>query len=77
MSYRAPINDMTFLLKNVVDYNLLENIDHFEDSSLDTTVAILNEAAKMSEVKLNPLQTVGDHQPAYLEGSPKSRSPHF
>ena len=77
MSYRAPINDMTFLLKNVVDYNLLENTHHFEDSSLDTTVAILNEAAKMSEVKLNPLQTVGDHQPAYLENGVVRTAPGF
>ena len=64
MSYRAPINDMTFLLENVVDYNLLENTDYFEDSSLETTVAILNEASRMAEMELNPLQSIGDQQHA-------------
>ncbi|MDG2097817.1 MAG: acyl-CoA dehydrogenase [Paracoccaceae bacterium] len=77
MSYRAPINDMTFLLKNVVDYNLLENTSYFEDTSLETTVAILNEAAKMAEMELNPLQSVGDQQPAFLENGVVRTAPGF
>ena len=77
MSYRAPINDMTFLLENVVDYNLLENSDYFEDSSLETTVAILNEASRMAEMELNPLQSIGDQQPAYLENGVVRTAPGF
>ena len=77
MSYRAPINDMTFLLENVVDYNLLENSNYFEDSSLETTVAILNEASRMAEMELNPLQSIGDQQPAYLENGVVRTAPGF
>ena len=55
MSYRAPLSDISFMLANVVDYKNLSSTSLYEDASLETTSAILNEAAKLAEEVLAPL----------------------
>ena len=77
MNYQAPLSDMKFILENVVDYNNLSSTNHFEDTSLETTSAILNEAAKLAEEVLSPLQRVGDLNPATLENGVVRTSPGF
>ena len=77
MNYQVPLSDMKFMLENVVDYNNLSSTNHFEDTSLETTSAILNEAAKLAEEVLSPLQRVGDLNPAILENGVVRTSPGF
>ena len=77
MNYQAPLSDMKFILENVVDYNNLSSTNHFEDTSLEMTSAILNEAAKLAEEVLSPLQRVGDLNPAVLENGVVRTSPGF
>ena len=77
MSYRAPLSDISFMLANVVDYKNLSSTSFYEDASLETTSAILNEAAKLAEEVLAPLQRVGDLSPAILENGVVRTSPGF
>lgn len=77
MNYKVPTNDITFLLKNVVDYHLLEKTERFKDVNIEITKTILKEAAKMAEEKINPLQRVGDQQPGHLENGVVRTSPGF
>ena len=77
MSYRAPLSDISFMLANVVDYKNLSSTSLYEDASLETTSAILNEAAKLAEEVLAPLQRVGDLSPAILENGVVRTSPGF
>jgi isovaleryl-CoA dehydrogenase len=65
------------MLANVVDYKNLSSTSLYEDASLETTSAILNEAAKLAEEVLAPLQRVGDLSPAILENGVVRTSPGF
>ncbi len=77
MSYRAPVNQMTFLLNAVLGADRLAATDLFAEATSDMTDAILGEAAKMSEVVLAPLNRAGDLHPAVLENGVVRTSPGF
>ena len=59
-SYRAPVEDVTFLLNDVFQIDRYNNLPGFSDASPDVRDAILSEAAKFSEQVLQPLNRVGD-----------------
>ena len=69
--YKAPLRDINFVLKNVLNAN-----EHFaslagrEEVSEDLLDAILSEGAKFSENVLSPLNQVGDQ-----EGGDEAESP--
>lgn len=77
MTYRAPIDDYTFLFENVVGFDRVSGTERFADASMDTVSAILTEAGKMCEEVLAPLQRAGDTHPAYLENGVVRTSPGF
>src|SRR6201992_1521185 len=58
--YKAPIEDVTFLLNDVFQIDRYDNLPGFSDASADVREAILGEAAKLSEQILQPLNRVGD-----------------
>ncbi len=58
--YKAPVEDVTFLLNDVFQIDRYDNLPGFSDASSDVREAILNEAAKLSEEVLQPLNRVGD-----------------
>ena len=58
--YKAPVEDVTFLLNDVFQIDRYDNLPGFTDSSADVREAILGEAAKLSEEVLQPLNRVGD-----------------
>ena len=64
--YTAPTKDMQFLLHDVMDISSFD-IPGYEDLDRDTTSAILEEAGKLAENVLQPLNTVGDEQGCTLE----------
>ncbi len=69
-SYKAPVADMQFVLKNVVGLNRLEKAKDLDDQMLAT---ILEEAGKLAGDVLAPLNRVGDQTGAKLEnGSVKT-----
>ncbi len=59
-SYKAPIDDVNFLLDDVFQFDRYNNLPGFSDASPDVRAAILEEAAKLSEQVLQPLNRVGD-----------------
>jgi 3-(methylsulfanyl)propanoyl-CoA dehydrogenase len=58
--YKAPVEDMSFLLNDVFQIDRYDNLPGFTDASADVREAILGEAAKLSEEVLQPLNRVGD-----------------
>ncbi|MGR3617588.1 MAG: acyl-CoA dehydrogenase [Paracoccaceae bacterium] len=77
MTYRAPVSDYEFLLKHVVGYDQISATERFSDASDDMVSAILNEAAKMCEEVIAPLQKPGDLEPARLENGVMRTSPGY
>jgi len=59
-SYKAPLDDVRFLLTDVFQIDRYNNLPGFSDASPDVREAILAEAAKLSEEVLQPLNRVGD-----------------
>jgi hypothetical protein len=60
--YRAPVEDVTFLLNDVLRFDRHNNLAGFADATPDVIEAILGEAAKLCEDVLAPLNRVGDVQ---------------
>ncbi|UOA24276.1 3-methylmercaptopropionyl-CoA dehydrogenase [Sulfitobacter pontiacus] len=77
MPYRAPVEDFAFLFDHVVGLDAVRQTDRFEDASEDVTRAILEEAGKMTNDVLAPLQRAGDQTPAKLENGVVRTSPGF
>ncbi|MEX0343290.1 MAG: acyl-CoA dehydrogenase [Rhizobiaceae bacterium] len=66
--YRAPIEDIRFALDHVANYAELEDWDSHSDASMETASAVLEEAAKLAQDVLSPLNVVGDQQAAKMVG---------
>src|SRR6516225_363226 len=65
--YKAPVEDVNFLMNDVFQIDRYDNLAGFSDASSDVREAILGEAAKLAEEVLQPLNRVGD-----LEGCKRS-----
>src|SRR5437868_2686486 len=61
-TYKAPLEDVSFLLNDVFQIDRYDNLPGFTDASADVREAIIGEAAKLSEEVLQPLNRVGDLQ---------------
>ena len=59
-SYRAPVEDVSFLLNDVFGIEKYGNLSGFSDLSPDMLEAILSEGAKLCEEVLTPLNKSGD-----------------
>ena len=62
--YHAPLADMKFVLRELVDRELLAQLPGFDDMSLDVAESVLEEAAKFASGVLSPLNQSGDVQGA-------------
>src|SRR6201987_3528346 len=58
--YKAPVEDVSFLLNDVFQIDRYDNLPGFSDASADVREAILGEAAKLAEEVLQPLNRTGD-----------------
>lgn len=65
--YQAPIRDYQFVLHEVLNTGQYANLPSFADASDDLMNAILEEAAKLAQEVLLPLNQVGDEQGCKLE----------
>ena len=61
-SYKAPVEDVLFLLNDVLKIERHNNLPGFADASPDVIQAILAEGAKLSEAVLQPLNASGDRE---------------
>jgi alkylation response protein AidB-like acyl-CoA dehydrogenase len=59
-TYKAPLDDVKFLLDDVFQIDRYNNLPGFADASADLREAILSEAARLSEEVLQPLNRIGD-----------------
>src|SRR5689334_23008346 len=59
-SYKAPVDDVQFLLNDVFHMERYGNLPGFSDASADVVGAILEEAAKFAEEVVTPLNRIGD-----------------
>jgi alkylation response protein AidB-like acyl-CoA dehydrogenase len=59
-TYKAPVDDVLFLLNDVLHIERYNNLPGFADASPDVIAAVLAEAAKFSEEVVAPLNRVGD-----------------
>ncbi|HEX6705435.1 MAG TPA: acyl-CoA dehydrogenase [Albitalea sp.] len=65
MTYRAPLKDMLFCMKELADLDEIAKIPGFEDAGLDTAQAVLEECAKFNEEVVAPLNVEGDKSPSF------------
>ncbi len=77
MPYRSPVADFRFILENVVDYAKVSETEAFAEATKDTVDAILDEAGKLCDNEIAPLNRNGDLHPAKLENGIVRTSPGF
>ena len=65
-SYSAPTKDMQFLLHEVMKVSAADT-PGYDEMDRDFTAAVLEEAGKISEQVLAPLNPAGDHEGCTLE----------
>ena len=61
-SYKAPVDDVMFLLDDVFHIDRYNNLPGFAEATPDLIEAVLGEAAKFAEQVLAPLNRVGDKE---------------
>src|SRR5438270_9632181 len=57
--YKAPVEDVQFLINDVFQIDRYDNLPGFSDASADVREAVLSEAAKLAEEVLQRLNRVG------------------
>jgi len=64
MTYRAPVKDMLFVMKELANIDAVAALPGFEDAGYDTAEAVLQESAKFNEGVVAPLNWEGDRNPS-------------
>ena len=59
-TYQAPLRDIRFVLHEVLDSGSLSTLPGYEQATPELMDAVIDEAAKMSEQVLFPLNLSGD-----------------
>src|ERR1039458_4318340 len=60
MTYRAPVRDQMFVLRDVLGLEAYAGLSGFADASLDVVEQILTEGARFCEEVLAPINRTGD-----------------
>ncbi len=60
--YKAPVDEVMFILNDVLEIQRYNNLPGFADVTPDTVEAILSEAGKFVEEVVQPLNVVGDRE---------------
>ncbi len=61
-SYKAPVDDTVFLLRDVFDYGRYGNLPRFAEAPLDLVETVLSEGGKFAQEVVQPLNRIGDQQ---------------
>ena len=77
MSYRAPVKDMLFAMKELADIDAVAQLPGFEDAGYDTAQAVLEECARFNEGVVAPLNWPGDQNPSTWKDGVVSTTPGF
>ena len=77
MTYRAPVKDMLFVMKELAGIDELTKLPAFEDAGYDTAQAVLEECAKFNEDVVAPLNWEGDRNPSTFKDGKVTATPGF
>ena len=66
-SYKVPLDDIRFVLHELLDVGQLAKLPGYEEATPDTVDAILEEAARLAENELAPLNQSGDEEGCRFE----------
>jgi alkylation response protein AidB-like acyl-CoA dehydrogenase len=77
MTYRAPVKDMLFVMKELAGIDELTKLPAFEDAGLDTAQAVLEECARFNQDVVAPLNVEGDRNPSYFKDGQVISTPGF
>jgi len=77
MTYRAPVKDMLFCMKELADLEAVAKLPGFEEAGIDTAAAVLEEAAKYNENVVAPLNWEGDKYPSSFHDGHVTTTPGF
>jgi len=77
MTYRAPVKDMLFVMKELAGIDELARLPAFEDAGFDTAQAVLEECAKFNEDVVAPLNVEGDRNPSSFKDGQVTATPGF
>jgi hypothetical protein len=77
MSYRAPVQDMLFVMKELAGLDAVARLPGHEDHDADTAAAVLEECAKLNEAVIAPLNREGDKNPSSWKDGRVSTTPGF
>ncbi|RZS57028.1 acyl-CoA dehydrogenase [Sphaerotilus mobilis] len=77
MTYRAPVKDFMFGLKELAGLDQLTQIPAFEEAGLETAAAVLEECARLNENVVAPLNWDGDQKPSFWKAGQVITTPGF
>ncbi len=77
MSYRAPLKDMLFCMTELADLDAVSRLPGFDDASVETAQAVLEECARFTEGVVAPLNVEGDRHPSTLADGVVTTTPGF
>ena len=77
MSYRAPVRDMLFVMKELANIDAVAALPGFEDAGYDTAEAVLQESARFNEGVVAPLNWEGDKNPSSFHKGVVTTTPGF
>jgi len=77
MSYRAPVTDMLFVMKELAGLEAVAKLPGFEEAGLDTAQAVLEECARFNEQVIAPLDRAGDTDPSSFNNGDVRTTPGF
>ena len=77
MTYRAPINDMLFCMKELAGLEQVAQLPGFEHAGLETAQAVLEECARFNEEVVAPLNVDGDRNPSSWKDGVVTTTPGF
>ena len=77
MTYRAPVDDMLFCMKELAGLDEIAKLPGFEDAGLQTARAVLEECARFNEGVVAPLNREGDKHPSSWRNGTVTTTPGF
>ncbi len=77
MTYRAPIKDMLFAMKELAGIDAVAQLPGFEEAGYETARAVLEECAKLNEAVIAPLNWEGDKNPSSWSDGKVTTTPGF
>jgi len=77
MTYRAPVKDMMFCMRELAGLDEIAQLPGFEEAGADTAQAVLDECARFNEAVIAPLNVEGDRNPSSFRDGVVTVTPGF